>query len=86
MKKIISQILKQKLNASVVEVQDDSSLHAGHSETQKHGGGHYTVLVVSEQFQGHGLIKRHRMVYSALAEIKDKIHALSIRALTTKEI
>ena len=85
MKKLISQILKERLNASHVEVQDDSPKHAGHREAKESGGGHYSVIVVSKLFKGKSLIERHRMIYEALAPLKDKIHALAIKTLTTSE-
>ena len=38
------------LNPVFFDFQDDSHLHAGHSGNK--GGGHYTVVVVSEAFGG----------------------------------
>lgn len=64
---------------------DDSAKHAGHAEAQKSGGGHYAVIIVSDVFKGKNLVERHKMVYAALAEIKDKIHALSILAKAPTE-
>ena len=85
MKKIITGILNKKLNAHSVKVIDDSPKHVGHSEAQKSGGGHYSVIVVSDEFMGKNLVERHRMVYAALAELKKEIHALAITAWTVKE-
>lgn len=81
MKDQITKLLKEKLHASQVDVRDDSAKHAGHAEAQKSGGGHYSVVVVSESFKGKNLVERHRMVYEALAPLKDKIHALAIKAV-----
>ncbi|NQY25731.1 MAG: BolA family transcriptional regulator [Piscirickettsiaceae bacterium] len=79
--------LKQALNAlepSYLDIQDDSALHAGHAGNT--GGGHYTVTIVSEQFSGLALIKRHRLVYEAAKSLMNTdIHALSIRARTLDE-
>jgi len=86
MREQIIQILKEKLSATYVEVWDETALHAGHPEAVQFGGGHYNVLVVSEQFAGQRLIERHRMVYQALKEqLKEDIHALAITALTKNE-
>ena len=84
MKDTIAKILKDKLNATYVEVHDDSPRHAGHAQVQKSGGGHYAVVIVSDKFTGKNLIERHRMVYEALAGLKNEIHALAIKALTKK--
>ncbi|MEY4950878.1 MAG: hypothetical protein RL698_3089, partial [Pseudomonadota bacterium] len=43
--------LRAGLDALVVEVGDDSALHAGHAGARG-GGGHYRVVVVSERFAG----------------------------------
>ena len=86
MKRIIEKLLTQKLSALHLEVVDDSAAHQGHREAIKSGGGHFSVLIVSEQFAGKNLLARHRLVYSALKEhLKEKIHALAIKAYTPEE-
>lgn len=62
-----------------LDVVNESHMHsvAPGSET------HFKVLVVSPAFEGKSLIERHRAVNGALAaELRDGVHALSIRALT----
>ena len=52
------------------------------------GGGKFSATVVSDAFDGQGLLARHRMVYAALdGRIKSgEIHALDpIRAYTQAE-
>jgi len=67
-----------------LEIQDDSHLHAGHAGNT--GGGHYTITIVSEQFNGLALIKRHRLVFEAVGDLMtNQIHALSIHAKTLAE-
>jgi BolA family transcriptional regulator, general stress-responsive regulator len=73
------------LSPTVLNIQDDSHKHAGHVGAQD-GRGHFTLLIVSEQFSGIGMLKRHQLVYQALAELlKTDIHALSIQAKTLSE-
>tara|TARA_R110002050_G_scaffold9504_1_gene32907 strand:- start:49396 stop:49671 length:276 start_codon:yes stop_codon:yes gene_type:complete len=73
-----------KLNPSYLDLQDDSALHAGHAGNT--GGSHYTVTIVSEDFNGLLPIKRHRLVYEAVGDLMIKdIHALSIKAKTSAE-
>lgn len=44
---------------------------------------HFKVLVVSDAFEGLGLVDRHRRIHAILAdELKGGVHALAIRALT----
>ena len=84
--KKIQEILQKKFSACKVEVLDESHLHAGHSEAKSSGGGHYSVVVVSEMFQGKTTLARHRMVYQMLSEeLKTSIHALAIKAYTLEE-
>lgn len=74
----------QTLAPSTLEIIDESHLHAGHAGNT--GGGHFNVLIVSEQFQGLLPLKRHRLVFDAVGDLmQSKIHALSIRAKTPAE-
>jgi BolA protein len=84
-KEKIEQTLRQTLAATVVEVEDESALHAGHAGAAA-GGGHYRVTVVSPLFEGKPLVARHRMVYEALAaEMQQTIHALALTTLTPSQ-
>ena len=49
---------------------------------------HFMIRVVSDDFNGKGLLDRHRMVYQALDEpMKDgRIHALEIKAYLRSEV
>jgi BolA family transcriptional regulator, general stress-responsive regulator len=77
--------LVTQLNASVVEVIDDSHLHAGHAGARD-GRGHYRVRVVSDAFKGLRAIQRHQLVYRALGEMmQTDVHALSIAAFAPEE-
>ena len=33
------------------------------------GGGHYTIAVVSSEFEGKGMLACHRLVYAAIAHL-----------------
>lgn len=67
-----------------IEIVDDSALHAGHAGAGN--GGHYSLAIVSDAFQGKNTVARHRMIYSALDDMmKSEIHALAIRAQTASE-
>lgn len=73
------------LSPTVLRIQDESHKHAGHAGAQD-GRGHFKLLIVSEQFTGLSMLKRHQLVYQALAELlKTDIHALSIQAKTPSE-
>lgn len=68
-----------------LEIEDDSARHAGHAGAQS-GGGHYNLLIVSNQFKGESTMRRHRRIYELLGDMMHKeIHALSIRAYSPDE-
>jgi BolA protein len=82
----IRQLLAAALNPSVLEVGDDSHLHAGHAGAAS-GGGHYRVKIVSERFAGLRLVMRHRLVYDAVQGMMHlDIHALAITAIAPSEL
>jgi len=85
----IAERIEQKLAALTparIDLHDESSAHAGHAGAA-HGGGHYRLTIVSNQFAGKPTQVRHRMVYSALGDmLQREIHALSIKAYTPDEI
>lgn len=69
-----------------IEVLDESALHAGHAGAQS-GGGHYRLTLISAAFSGQNALARHRMVYEALGDLmQQRIHALSITALSPEEL
>lgn len=81
----IRQLLTAALNPSLLEVGDDSHQHAGHAGAAS-GGGHYSVKIVSERFEGLRLVMRHRLVYDAVhGMMHTDIHALAITAVAPSE-
>jgi len=75
----IEAALRAALDPSVLEVRDDSHLHAGHAGARE--GRHFSVRVVSPGFNGLSRVARHRVVYDALQTlIPQGIHALAIDA------
>lgn len=78
----IEQVLRLRLEAVDITVEDESALHAGHAGAAS-GGGHYRVRIVSPLFSGKNRVQRHRLVYAALAdEMGGAIHALALTTLT----
>ena len=74
-------LLSSALAPVLLEVRDDSSLHAGHA-----GAAHYSVLVVSDRFQSQNRVARHRLVNAALeAEFSGGLHALALMLRTPEE-
>lgn len=78
--------LTAALQPILLELGDDSALHAGHPGAAS-GGGHYSVKIVSEKFEGQRLVMRHRLVYDSVHDMmQTEIHALAITALAPSEL
>ena len=66
-----------------LQIIDESHKHANHKKDTQ--GGHFKLLIISEDFENVSLIKRHQLIYDALSDmIKIDIHAISIKAKTIK--
>lgn len=77
--------LHDALGADVIELVDDSHLHAGHAGARD-GRGHFRVRIVSAKFAGLRPLQRHRLVYESLGDMmQTDIHALNIAASTPQE-
>ena len=83
--KIIKNNLKEKIDAEHVEIIDESHLHRGHKAAG--GGGHYSIVVVSRQFEDLNIMERIRLVHKALDRemtgTPKLIHALQVKTFDT---
>jgi BolA family transcriptional regulator, general stress-responsive regulator len=74
------------LQASRLELIDESARHAGHAGARPQGESHFRLLIIADAFNGRSRIERQRMVYGALGDLmRTDVHALSITALTPAE-
>ncbi len=65
----------------LVELTDDSHLHAGHAGS-KGGAGHYSVTISSRRFASLNTLGCHRLVYDAVRDwMPHRVHALVIKAV-----
>jgi BolA protein len=72
--------LRERLSPHLLEVIDESYLHAGHIGANETGvGTHFKVRVGSPLFTGKSRVARHRLVSDALQDFMDQgLHALAI--------
>src|SRR5262245_2785602 len=83
--KRIEEILEARLNPLHLDIFDDSARHAGHAGAAG-GGGHYSVRIVSEAFEGKKLLEQHRLVKGALKGLMGReIHALQLKTLSPSQ-
>ena len=79
----IKSLLHDQINIIHLEIKDESHKHANHKQSN---GGHFAIIIISNDFMNVSLINRHKMVYNALdTPIKKEIHAISISARTAVE-
>jgi len=82
----IEESLRAAFNPSFLQLEDESSQHAGHAGARGLGGeSHFALRIESPAFEGMRSLKRHQAVYAALSEEMKLIHALSIKAVTPDE-
>eukprot|EP01100_Stratorugosa_tubuloviscum_P004725 TRINITY_DN2194_c0_g3_i1.p1 TRINITY_DN2194_c0_g3~~TRINITY_DN2194_c0_g3_i1.p1 ORF type:complete len:101 (-),score=49.93 TRINITY_DN2194_c0_g3_i1:25-282(-) len=68
----INQILNEQLQPTYLKLEDES---AG-------CGAKFVITIVSNRFEGLGLLDRHRLVHSVLADQIKVIHALTLKTWT----
>lgn len=82
----IRALLTAALAPTVLELTDESALHAGHAGAAS-GGSHFRLKIVASAFEGHRLVMRHRLVYDSVHDMMHtEIHALAITALAPSEL
>lgn len=81
--------LEKQLSPVDLEVENISDQHAGHAGARGVSGDgdtHFNLRIVSKEFEGKSMLKRHRLVYDLLKEeLQSGLHALSIVAKTPSE-
>ncbi|CAL1374375.1 unnamed protein product [Linum trigynum] len=84
----IKEKLEKELDPVELDVEDVSYQHAGHAGVRgSDGETHFNLKVVSKEFEGKSLVKRHRLIYGLLQEeLQSGLHALSIVAKTPAEV
>lgn len=85
-KERIAAKIKEAFAPQRLEVIDESDRHIGHVGYREGGESHFRVSIVAEVFSGKGMVERHRLVNSVLAEeLAGPVHALAISARAPEE-
>lgn len=84
----IERKLTERLSPVELVVEDVSHQHAGHAGAPRGSSEtHFNVKVISQEFQGLSLVKRHRLIYGLLQEeLQNGLHALSLITKTPAEV
>tara|TARA_B100000212_G_scaffold205943_1_gene155375 strand:+ start:5288 stop:5554 length:267 start_codon:yes stop_codon:yes gene_type:complete len=78
-KENIIEKLSMELKPTLIEVIDESHLHASHNHQAKKGGTHFRVKIISKAFRNKSRVQRHDIVHKILDyELKNGLHALTL--------
>ena len=82
----VQDVIKQKLVDAIplagFEVMNESHMH----NVPPGSESHFKVVIISEEFEGERLVKRHQRVNAVLAdELAGPVHALAMQTLTPEE-
>jgi BolA protein len=82
---IIYETILQRLNESFTTehlfLENESFKH----NVPPNSESHFKLVIVSSNFNNMPKVQRHQDIYSALSDVMNKIHALSIQAFTLDE-
>jgi BolA family transcriptional regulator, general stress-responsive regulator len=86
----VAREMLSRLNAALeptrITLEDQSNRHVGHAGHDPRGESHFALSIESRAFAGKSRVERQRMVHFALADLlRDRVHALTIRATATGE-
>lgn len=81
MQAIIISKIQQAIQPLHLEVENESHMHNVPAGSESH----FKILVVSDQFDGQMLIKRHRLINQILSEELKQIHAMALHTMTPDE-
>ncbi len=78
--------LRETFTASVCQLTDESSAHAGHAGAAS-GGSHFRLRLVAAEFEGLSRINRQRLVYDCVRDMMlTEIHALAMTTEAPSEV
>lgn len=78
----IEKKLKNQLQPTLLEVIDESQLHAGHQHGRPEGESHFRIRISSPAFVDLSRVQSHRLIHDCIKdELAGPIHALAIEII-----
>lgn len=75
--------LRAAFSLDILEIENQSHLHAGHAGSPNSGESHFQVTLKSEELNKLNRVERYRKVHEVLKEELDgPVHALSLKFST----
>ncbi|SBS31655.1 transcriptional regulator BolA [Marinomonas aquimarina] len=76
----IRDTIQRAFNVQHIELENESHMHSGNNPES-----HFKLTLVSNAFEGKRPVQRHQLVYGALTDQMQKIHALALHLYTDEE-
>ncbi|MFM2367524.1 MAG: hypothetical protein RIR95_2132 [Pseudomonadota bacterium] len=74
----LRQRLTEAFQPELLEIENESHKHAGHSGDDGSGESHFRVMIRAAGFAGLSRVARHRAVHAAIGDLNTRIHALAL--------
>ena len=84
MQEQIEKRLRENFDPCDLKVVNESGLHLGHAGDDGSGESHFALSIVSNEFTGRSRVECQRMIYAALRDEMQIIHALSIKQASSE--
>ncbi|WP_168464142.1 BolA family protein [Wolbachia endosymbiont of Ctenocephalides felis wCfeT] len=81
----IEEKIRSSINVVNIDVIDESTRHAGHHFTSSASSSHIKLILISDDFNEMGTLKRHKLIYDLLNSEIELIHAISLHLYTQSE-
>lgn len=82
MENAIKNKLIENFEPSLVEVKNNSGLHAGHAGDDGSGETHFAITIKSDMLKGLSAVNAHRKINAVLKdEFSQGLHALEIKII-----
>ena len=80
----IHKVLNKKFTPSLLIIKDKTHKHTQHSQYIP-GKLHIDITIQSKYFINLNRIQQHKLIYQALEDYKDQLHAIAIKSSDTSE-
>ncbi|MCP4923265.1 MAG: BolA family transcriptional regulator [bacterium] len=78
----IKKKIQQTFSPLFLDIQDESSMHAGHSGAIPGQVTHLRITLVADSFENISMIKQHRLINECLhEELNNGLHALALKTI-----
>ncbi|MBI1326737.1 MAG: BolA/IbaG family iron-sulfur metabolism protein [Alphaproteobacteria bacterium] len=79
--------LENAFQPEILEIRNDSALHAGHAGSPDTGNSHFSIRIKAKTLEGLSRVEQQRCVYAVLAEeLQRNLHALQLYVLNNKNL